>query len=100
MRCGPWEGRRCDEAWCSRLAHEDRGDHEVQFVGEIFGQKLGKECAAALDHEAVHTAPGYEVPEQLAHRHSLAKSDDGGRTLESLIETSRSSEGGVHDLLR
>src|SRR6202020_2987718 len=39
------------EAWCGRVADEERRDRQVQLVGQPRGEELGREAAAALEQE-------------------------------------------------
>ena len=47
-----------DQAGGSRVADEDRGYDQVEFVGQAGLQELRVDRAAALDQQAAHTAPG------------------------------------------
>ena len=43
------------------VADEERGDGQLQLVGEVLGEELRVHLAAALDHQPLHAARA-EVP--------------------------------------
>jgi hypothetical protein len=50
-----------DEARRPRVAHEHRGDDELELVGQAQGQQLGQNPTAALDHEPPDAAAAQVV---------------------------------------
>ena len=66
-----------DEAAGRGVADEERRDDEVQLVGDVLGQELGVDGAAALDHQAAYAAL-VQVLAQPAHRDPVTAVDDGG----------------------
>ena len=65
-----------DEAGSVGLADEERGDSEVDLVGEVLGEELGVDLAAALNHEPAD-APGGEVVQHRAGVDGGARADHG-----------------------
>ena len=47
-----------DQAGGGGVADEDRGYHQVEFVGQAGLEELRVHRAAALDQQAAYTAPG------------------------------------------
>jgi hypothetical protein len=47
-----------------RVADEEGGDHEVEFVGQARGEELGCQLAAAFEQEPRHASYGQSVQEQ------------------------------------
>ena len=60
------------------LPDEERGDHELQLVGELVDDELRVQVPAALDHEPA-ARPDRRGRAPPRHRHLRADPDDGGR---------------------
>ncbi len=81
-----------------RVPHEHRGDHELQLVHEVVGQKLGVDVATALDHQPLHAASG-EILAQPAHLDAAATVDDGRDPPEPRARVTHGRPRAVDDLL-
>ncbi len=79
-------------------AHEERGEDQLEFVGEALGEQLGVDQAAALDHEAPYAPDVVQVREESAPVELGAERDDVGGEAEG-TGASGALVGGVEDLL-
>src|SRR5690606_29768513 len=72
------EGAGIDEPRRTFVRHEQRGDHDVQFVDETGGEEQGVDSAAALDHQSPHAAGG-QIFQHLRHVQRVAGVDHVGQ---------------------
>src|SRR5205085_10710759 len=59
LRAPAWVPREmavADKPRGTRVAHEERGDDQLQLVDEVAGQKLGVNCPATFDHQTPYAA--------------------------------------------
>ena len=90
--------RRLTNRGAARVADEERRDDELQLVGQVVGEELGVDDAAALDHQPPHAAVG-EVVAQPAHPHAPPAVDDRRRRRRAAAARRRPARGGVDELL-
>jgi hypothetical protein len=92
------EGAVADEPRRAGVADEEGRDGELQLVGQVAGQELGVDLAAALHHQAADPARG-QVVEDGMEVQGLPRVDDGGEPAQALAQGGGRGRGGVDELL-
>ncbi len=92
-------GPRPEQAGRRGVADEQRGEDELEFVGEALVQELGVDSAAALDHQAADAAHVVQVLQQGPPVQGGTERDDVGGAPEEAGGPLGAPVGGVDDLV-